>query len=65
MKSLVSNAPDGNWVIKLSDGRENRLDNDNRLRQEYSIDPNGLLSIKPSDDRIAIILSVLDKIAEW
>jgi hypothetical protein len=61
----ISNAPDGNWEIKLSEEGKNRPDNYNRLRQKYSIDSSGLLSVKPSDDRIEIILQILDEIAGW
>lgn len=61
----ISNSPEGGWIIKLSDGGENKPDNYDKLRKKYAIDSGGLLSVRPSDDRIEILLQVLNDIINW
>jgi hypothetical protein len=60
----ISNSPKGGWIIKLSDEGKNKSDYD-KLREDHSINDNGLLSVKPSDDRIKVILPILDKTISW
>jgi hypothetical protein len=61
----ISNSPDGGWIIKLPDGGENKSDNYDKLREKHAIDSEGLLRVKSSDDRIEIILQILDDIINW
>jgi hypothetical protein len=61
----ISNAPGGGWIIRLSEEGENSSDNYDKLRQKYSINSDGLLSIKPSDDRVEVILPILEEVANW
>jgi hypothetical protein len=62
----ISNAPGRTrgWMIKFSSTEENNSNYD-KLREKYSIGPDGLLSIKPSDDRIEKILQIVDEIFNW